>query len=55
MKIFLVAMYPTLSTGYARIGCRITNHLASLPEVEVHYFGFEHYQGRGVEEGAGYF
>ena len=45
MKILLIATYPTLSTGYARIANRLGNYLAGLPGVEVWHFGFENYAG----------
>lgn len=45
MKILLIATYPTLSTGYARIANRLGNYLAGLPGVELWHFGFEKYEG----------
>jgi len=45
MKILLIATYPTLSTGYARIASKLGNYLAGLPGVEVWHFGFENYAG----------
>lgn len=42
-RILLIATYPTLSTGYARIANKLGNYLASLPDVKVWHFGFEHY------------
>jgi glycosyltransferase involved in cell wall biosynthesis len=45
MKILLIATYPTLSTGYARVANRLGNYLAGLPGVEVWHFGFENYAG----------
>ncbi len=40
MKVLIVATFPTLSTGYARIANRIGNYLANIPGVEVWHFGF---------------
>ena len=49
MKILFVATYPTQATGYARIGNKITNFLASKEGVKVYYFGFQNYNGMKVE------
>jgi len=50
MKLLLIATYPTLSTGYARIANRLGNYLAGLPGVEVWHFGFENYTGVTVSD-----
>jgi len=47
MKIFFMATHPSQGNGYARVANKLTNHLASLPGVEVVYFAFgnhKHYQ-----------
>ena len=50
-KILLIATYPTLSTGYARIANTLGNYLASLhPDVELWHFGFENYPGVTVAD-----
>lgn len=40
MKIFFMSTHPSQGNGYARVANKLTNHLASLPGVEVVYFAF---------------
>ena len=50
-KILFVANYPDQPTGYARIAYRLSNFLASLPGMEVYYFGFNNYPERRIKRG----
>jgi hypothetical protein len=38
--IFFVAMYPNQCYGYSKVAHKLSNFLASIPNVSVHYFGF---------------
>jgi glycosyltransferase involved in cell wall biosynthesis len=40
MKIFFMSTHPRQGNGYARVANKLTNHLASLPGIEVVYFAF---------------
>ena len=44
MKIFFMATHPSHGSGYSRVANKLTNHLASLPGVEVVYFAFGNYK-----------
>jgi glycosyltransferase involved in cell wall biosynthesis len=41
MKVFFISTHPAVGTGYARVGNKITNYLANLPDVEVVYYAFQ--------------
>jgi len=41
VKVFFIATYPQLGTGYAKIGNKLTNWLADQEDFQVVYFGFQ--------------
>jgi hypothetical protein len=41
MKIFFMTTHPAQGTGYALVANKITNFLASQPDVEVVFYGFK--------------
>jgi len=45
-----MATHPCLGTGYARVANKLTNHLATLPGVEVVYFAFGNYKGGEIND-----
>lgn len=42
--------HPAQGTGYARVANKITNHLASIPGVEVVYYAFQNYKNQHVKD-----
>jgi glycosyltransferase involved in cell wall biosynthesis len=48
MKILLFATHPEQPVGYAKIGFRIANYLASQSDVELYYYAISNYPGQGV-------
>ena len=50
MKIFFVSTHPNQGTGYGRIANKITNHLASLSNVEVVCYAFQNYPGQNIQD-----
>jgi glycosyltransferase involved in cell wall biosynthesis len=50
MKIFFMACHPTQASGYSRVANKISNHLASIPGVEVVYFGFQNYKHKNIAD-----
>ena len=42
--------HPKQGTGYARVANKLTNHLASLPGVEVVYFAFQNFKGYEIKD-----
>ena len=45
-----MATHPGRGTGYARVANKLTNHLATLPGVEVVYFAFGNYKGQEIND-----
>lgn len=43
MKVLFLATHPNVGSGYGRVANKISNHLASLPGVEVVYYAFQNY------------
>jgi glycosyltransferase involved in cell wall biosynthesis len=50
MKIFFICTHPNQGTGYSRVANKLTNHLASLPGVEVVYYAFQNYKGQEIKD-----
>lgn len=50
MKIFFMCTHPIQGTGYGRVANKITNHLASLPGVEVVFYAFQNYKGQEITD-----
>jgi glycosyltransferase involved in cell wall biosynthesis len=50
MKIFFMCTHCNQGTGYARTANKLTNHLASLPGVEVVYYAFQNYKGQEIKD-----
>jgi|TARA_R110000850_G_scaffold175284_1_gene300840 glycosyltransferase involved in cell wall biosynthesis len=50
MKVFFMSTHPNQGTGYGRVANKITNHLASLPGVEIVYYAFQNWKGQDVKD-----
>lgn len=50
MKILFFGCAPTQGSGYARVGNKITNYLASIPGVEVVFFAFQMYKNQEITD-----
>jgi glycosyltransferase involved in cell wall biosynthesis len=50
MKFFFMCTHPNQGTGYSRVANKLTNHLASLPGVEVVYYAFQNYKGQEIKD-----
>jgi glycosyltransferase involved in cell wall biosynthesis len=50
MKILFFGVHPLHSSGYSRVANKITNHLASIPGIEVVFFAFQDYKGQRITD-----
>jgi glycosyltransferase involved in cell wall biosynthesis len=50
MKIFFMCTHCNQGTGYARVANKLTNYLASLPDVEVVYYAFQNFKGQEIKD-----
>jgi len=49
MRILFYATYPTQPIGYGKIGYKLSEYLASLPDIELYYLGISNFKKNSIE------
>jgi|TARA_R110001599_G_scaffold69378_2_gene195170 glycosyltransferase involved in cell wall biosynthesis len=50
MKILFICVHPLQGCGYSRVANKITNHLASIPGIEVVFFAFQDFKDQRITD-----